>query len=582
MKLSVVIGLAIFVAGSFFGYKYLKKNIEFNSSSQIRYIIAEKITSFDPAVAFDDYSLLLLSQTYEALYQYHYLKRPYEIVPLLAEDLPKVSKDGTRFIIKIKQNIPYHDHPAFKGSTRYLKAQDFVNQIKRIAFKPVNSKGRWLFEGKVKGFNEFSDKIGDDLELMLSEKLEGVIAKDEYTLEFQLTKKDLQFPHYLTMNFLVPIPEEVIRYTHNDLKDSLTGTGPYYLDSWIEDKEYHLKKFKGYREDFYPTSGDRYANTKNLLSRKKLKIPIVENLFFIVEPSSQKQWEMLIADDVDILEVPPEYVSLLTDTVAGLPEDILSRKIQLKYAPSLSARWLGFNMNDPIVGGEKNYLLRKAIAYAIDRRAYKKEIFQNNCLEANSIFNPGILGHDPSQQLPYQFNLAKAKEFLTEAGYPEGKGLPELVYSTRNTRASGIVEAEFFKDQLKKIGIKVKINPLDWGDFQRLARAGKLQMWTDGWIYDYPDAENILQLLISSNHPGNNKSAYHNPKVDQLYESYISEPNQARKVEILHELEEKVLDDLPWIMLTYQSAYLLHQNRLKNFRHSSIIRNFMKYIEIEE
>ena len=109
-----------------------------------------------------------MGQALETLYQYHYLKRPFEAIPLLAKELPDISEDGRTYRIKIKENIYYHNHDNYLEKDRKLVAQDFVWQIKRLAFKPINSPGTWLFEGKIKGFNEFSRSVGVDFQKFLN------------------------------------------------------------------------------------------------------------------------------------------------------------------------------------------------------------------------------------------------------------------------------------------------------------------------------------------------------------------------------------------------------------------------------
>ena len=147
-KLIVFLGLVAVVFGLSFYLKMNKGSVE----QDINVVIYDEIKSFDPAVAFNDDSLLVMGQSLETLYQYHYLKRPFEAIPLLAKGLPEVSEDGRRYTIRIKENIFYHNHKKLLPKDRAVKAQDFVWQIKRLAFKSVKSNGAWLFEGKIKGF----------------------------------------------------------------------------------------------------------------------------------------------------------------------------------------------------------------------------------------------------------------------------------------------------------------------------------------------------------------------------------------------------------------------------------------------
>ena len=150
------------------------------------------ITSLDPAMAFDGKSLKLIAQSYEPLYQYHYQIRPFKIIPLLAEGMPQWNGERTSLTIKIKKGIRYHDHPLFEGKKRYVVAQDFINQLKRLAFKPLNSPGYGFFN-IIKGLEEFSKTVGNNVLLFAKTPISGAKAVDDYTLRFDLKRKSPNF-----------------------------------------------------------------------------------------------------------------------------------------------------------------------------------------------------------------------------------------------------------------------------------------------------------------------------------------------------------------------------------------------------
>lgn len=179
--------------------------------------------------------------------------------------------------------------------------------------------------------------------------------------------------------------------------------------------------------------------------------------------------------------------------------------------------------------------------------------------------------------MSYHYDKALAEEYLKKAGYKPGE--LTLEYSTRGTQEIHFDEAEFIKGQLKEIGINLKINVLEFSEFLKKGRAGELQFFTDNWIYDYPDAENVLQLLISPNHPGINKSAYTNKEVDALYQQLSKTMEKDERYEIMYKIEDIVDREIPWVMLMFESAYILHQKDLQNFRKSYFIRNHLKYLK---
>ena len=118
------------------------------------------VKTLDPAVAYDEFSWDVVPIIYESLYQYSYLDDPYKVVPLLAADLPTYSRDRKTVTIRLRQDVYYHDDKAFKeGKGRKIKAEDFILGWKRLALPSVQSKGFWIFDGKIKGLRELRTRL---------------------------------------------------------------------------------------------------------------------------------------------------------------------------------------------------------------------------------------------------------------------------------------------------------------------------------------------------------------------------------------------------------------------------------------
>jgi ABC-type transport system substrate-binding protein len=534
--------------------------------------------SLDPAKAYSDDSLIISAQVLEPLYQYHYLKRPYEIQPLVAEALPLIQQKGTVLKIKIRKKIAFHDHPAFQGKPRYLKAQDFVNQFKRLAMASLKSPGKSLFSGLILGFDDYGKKINEDWKKIKTTFLEGVVAEDDQTLMIKMSRAEPNMVYYLALNFAVPVPWEIIEFQANNLDKFLVGTGPYEY-SGFTNNYFAMKKFANYRQDFYPTAGDRYANVEKLLVSSKEKIPFIDEVRFYVTSQEEERWAMFLERKIDLLTVPKTFIPKLYDSNGELSAELKKKDIKLKHFPILANRWLSFNMKHPVIG--QNDFLRRAIAYAIDYSKYVQVLSQNTNLRANSILVPGISGYLPAKDFRFKYDPALAKEYLKQAGFDKPEKMPTIIYSTRGNQSIHIMEAEFIKKHLEAIGLKVEIEILAFPDFIRKGRAGELMFFTDNWLFDYPDGENILQLLVSRNFPGVNKSAYSNQRVDQLYDELKETINPDQRDRIIQQMEEIVFNDLPWIPLMYESSFVLQYPEIMNFRKSSIIRNYVKYLKIE-
>lgn len=536
------------------------------------------ITTLDPANAYDTQSLKAIGQSYETLFQYHYLRRPYVLEPLLADDFPQVEDGGKRYLINLKKDVPYHDHPAFKGQKRFLQAQDFVNQIKRLCFKPLNSAGAWTVIGRIKGAEEFQKSV-KSWEEMLSTPIEGAKAINEHTLQLKLTGPDSQILNILSMAFFAPIPEEVIRFTQNNFNETVVGTGPFIFGQWVKGEKIILHRFPNYRNSVYPTVGDRSAHTEGLIQTQKTKsIPFVGTVEMAIVKDDSIRYERFLKKEFDMIEVPRDVLEKAITANGELVKELLDKELNLQIYPSFSVRWLGFNMKDPLIGKNRN--LRLAIAHAIDAEGFTTEFTSNTGLPAHSIYLPGIPGYSPSTNIGFPYNLELAKQYLIKAGYPEGKGLPTFTYSTRSKSSQQMDQAIWLKKNLSQIGINIQVQELEFSDFLKKGRAGELQFFLDGWVYDYPRAENILQLLLTANAPGVNKSSYSNPQIEELYKKLMSSPEDHREP-LLQKIESIVQQDVPWILLFYNRSYLLSHHRLKNFRYASFVYNDLKYYDLE-
>lgn len=579
MRKSTIV-LVVLTLGFFSLALWSWNKLEFSplTSTHLRLPLDNKVESLDPAKAYSDDSLFVSAQVLEPLYQYHYLKRPYELQPLIAEGFPKISNKGKLVVIHLKKNVFFHPHPAFGGEDRELIAEDFVTQFKRLSLEELKSPGRGIFNGLIEGFQNYNSVIGGDWRKLPDVPLKGVKALDKYTLEIELLKSEPNINYYLALNFLAPVPWELVKYTGNKLDEILVGTGPYIYQG-EHDGALVMDKNKNYRDAFYPTSGDRYANVQKLLSSSKEKLPFIDNIRFEVINNEKERWDKFFNHEFDLLTVPKTYIDQLYDESGELAEEIKKRNLELKHFPILANRWLAFNMGDPLLG--KNKFLRQAIAYSIDYDEYIKLLSSNTNLRANSLLVPGISGYMPAKDFRFVYDPQKARKLIKEAGFDSPSSVPKIVYSTRGTQAVNIKEANFIKEQLEKVGLKVEIEILSFSEFLQRGRAGQLMFFTDNWLFDYPDGENILQLLYSSNFPGVNKSGYSNARVDELYNELKMTTNLDQRDNIFHAMEEIIFDDLPWIPMMYESSFVLHYPEIKNFRKSSIIRNYVKYLKIQ-
>ena len=213
----------------------LGKNSDVRNTLNLPVIV--KLKTLDPALCSDIYCTREAGYVYEGLIGYHYLKRPYELIPRLAESLPTISKDRKVYLFKITPGILFQDDPCFKvtkGKGRELVAEDFVYSIKRIADSKNLSPGWWVFDGKVVGLNEWREAGIQSGATDYSLPIAGLKALDRYTLRIELKAPSEQFLYGLATQYGFVIPREAVEYYDKDLGRNPVGTGPYRLVRWVQ------------------------------------------------------------------------------------------------------------------------------------------------------------------------------------------------------------------------------------------------------------------------------------------------------------------------------------------------------------
>lgn len=548
--------------------------------------LGDDVKSLDPALCYDTVSNTVMPLAMESLFEYHYLKRPLELQPLLAEAMPTVSKDKKTYTIKLKKGVLWQDDAAFpNGKGRELKASDFTYAWKRMLIPELQSPGTWIFDGKVVGWEAFRKKIveakGADREKLLQEPVEGMQTPDDYTIVIKLTQPYPQLLNVLAMGFGAPVAKEVTdKYGQQGLTQRMVGTGPFRLVSYVAGSKVILEKSPTFRGQTYPAEGDEEAKTMGLLAPAGQALPFAERIEFQIIKQSQPIWLQFMKGNLDAAGIPKDNFDAAIVNNELKPE-LKNKGIHLQKSEEAVIWYLNFNMKDKVVGGN-NANLRKAISMAVNREEYIQKFLNGRGVKATSIVPRVIAGYTGRTELVNDYNVEKAKEFLAKAGYPGGKGLPVLKFDLRGSDTSAKQSAEYIQKSLEVIGVKMDIITNTFPAYLEKEKNGNLQFFLGGWNADFPDAENFLFLLSSKNvAPGPNASNYVNPAFDRLYDQMAAmSPSPARN-EVIRKAEEIAFNDGVWGMLFYPVAYAMNHGWLKNYRPDSQISGEAKYFDID-
>lgn len=547
----------------------------------LRLSTPSKIKGLDPIYADDLYGGTEVSRAYEGLLQYHYLKRPYELIPNLSESMPTVSANGKVLTFKLKKGVLFQDDEAFRdsqGKGREMTAEDVVYSFKRLADPKLASSGWWIFDGKIAGLNEWREaaKAGPDY----SKQVEGLKAIDRYTVQITLTARSAQFLYALAMPFTFIVPREAVEKYGKEFINHPVGTGPFKIAEYNPNSKLVWVRNPTYRNETYPSAGESSDQADGLLADAGKPLPLADKLVVQVFEESQPMWLTFLSGKLDAAGIPKDnYQQAITATKELSPE-LKEKGIVLRKSADLDITHFSFNMTDPLFA--KNKHLRQAMSLAYDEDQFIEKFYNGRAIAAQGPIPPGIAGYDPTFKNPYrQYNVQKAKELLAKAGYPEGKGLPPIEYATLSDSTSR-QSTEYAQMMFGAIGIKLKVNTYSWPEFQSAVKTKKGQLWSFAWSADYPDAENFLQLFYSKNvSPGPNDANYVNPEFDKLYEKALTLQDGPERTALYKKMAAIVVEDCPWIFGAHRIVFSLTYSWLKNYKRHAFDHGSAKYLRIE-
>ncbi len=546
--------------------------------------LPSKIKTMDPGNIGDVYSSRVTAQCIESLYQYHYLKRPHKIIPMLAESMPKISKDGLSYTIKIKKGIYFVDDKCFPNSKgRELLAEDFVFAWKRLANIKYLSNNWWGFDDKIAGldeFREYTKTCSKEKPVDYSKKVEGLKAIDKYTLFIQLKRPWPQIIYTLASITTSPIAKEAVDYYGKDIGAHPIGTGPYKLKLWNRGSYIEMVRNEKFRDEFYPTEGADGDQEKGLLKDAGKKLPFIDKIFFIIFEETQPQWLQFLRGKIDASGIPKDNFAQAISSNWQLTEQMGNRGITLVKVREPSIFWIGFNMEDPVVG--KCLSLRKAISYAIDRKTFIDVFLNGRSEQAFGFIPPVMNSYNPNiKQIGQIYDKQKAIEMAAKAKKFFGGKMPVLTFSMPSADTRYRQMAQFYNKCFKEVGLKVEFEHSDWPTFLAKIKTKSAQMFTMGWIAGSPDVEGFLQAFYSKKDSDNtNDFNYVSDQFNTIYEKVKVMDESPKRIELYRKAEKIVLEDCPLAVTTHRTKYILYHDWLKNYKLPVFVDGTVKYQKI--
>ena len=468
----------------------------------------------------------------------------------------EASEDGLTWTFTMRDGLKWSD-----GTD--LNAKDFEYSFKRMVDPNTAAPYAETCLGMIDGFEEaagFPDADGNPTAEPNPEALNVKASEDGKTLTIVLSYPCSYFDKMAAFATMSPVQQATVEANGDSWctsADTFVSNGPYMITDWTPSERIVLTKNPNYVGGW--DSSKIVSDTITLL---------------LLEDSSASYAAYNSGEAVLVKDVPTDEIPSLTKAEDG--GDFYVDTILGTYYVSLNLQRDAF----------KDAKVRKALSLAIDRDYVANTIMQGTYSAADSIVGPGIVdesgyfhdnGNAPYISADYEANLAEAKKLLEEAGYPNGEGYPTIEYST-NDAGYHVPLAEYLQQAWGDLGITLTINKMEWSSFTPARRAGEYDVARNGWVMDYNDPSNMLDLFCTSN--GNNDGKYANPDFDAAIDA-SRVADSAEHFAQLHKAEDILMEDMGCLPIAYYNDYWLQSPTLKGTWHSPYGYWYLQYGYIE-
>jgi peptide/nickel transport system substrate-binding protein len=493
------------------------------------------VTSLDPAKASSFENIWVVNQLFNGLVE---MSDALSVEPCIARSW-QISADGLTYTFKLKDNVFFHDNEFFpEGKGRKVTAADFVYSFNRLLDAKVSNATTLLTYVDAKNGNPF-------------------VAENDSTFVIHMEKPFTPFLGILTMKYFSVVPKEIIEREGEEFRRKPCGTGPFQFKMWEEGSKLVFIKNPNYFE---------YEGNERLPHLDAVSISFIRD--------RESSFLAFMQGDLDMVSGVDAINTDEVLTSEGRLKEAYQPKFKMQTQPFLKTDYLGFFIDEqhPAVKNSplKIKAIRQAINYGFDRKKMVKYLRKNLGYPATAGFiPPGLPSFDEAKVKGYDYNPDKVKELLFLAGYPDGKGLPEISLATTEQY---LELAEYIQSQLSEFGIKMKIDVQKASVLFESIAHQKVNFFRKSWNADYPDAENFLSLFYSKNWSpkGFNYTHYQNPQFDILYEKSQSELNDSIRYDYYRQMDQLLIDNAPVVPLYYDQVVRLVQNNIEGLTSNSM------------
>ncbi len=462
---------------------------------------ASQPDTLDPAISHTSRSHQYVAHIFSGLVR---LDENLRVVPDLAERW-EVLDGGTRYIFNLRPDARFHNG-------RQVIARDVVFSLERAADPDTGSPTASTYLGDIVGVNA---KLAGE-----ARSISGLRILNDSTVEITIDGPKAYFLAKLTYSTAAVVDAENVA-AGPDWYRRPNGTGPFKLMQWEQDKRLVLES----NADFY---------------RGAPQIRRVEFLFLAGVPV-----QLYEQGEIDIAFVGGESLERLLGPQSPLNSE-------LNIYPELSIFYTGFNVTKPPFD---DALVRRAFAMALDVDRLVADVRGGYEQRADGLLPPGIPGYMRGSPT-IRYDPQEARRLLALSGYSGPQGLPPIVYTTSGQGGVDDTTAAIVDMWRQNLDVEVTVRQIPSTQYYERLEEEIDNLYEQGWIADYPDPENILDVLF---HTGatNNAGSYSNPAIDAILESARTEQEVTRRLGLYRQVNEMLLEDAAAVPLWYDRTYVL-------------------------
>ena len=480
--------------------------------------------TLDPALCSDATSASYIVEIFSGLVT---LNGDLEVVPDIAQSW-EVSPDGTTYTFHLRPGVRFHDG-------KEVVASDFKYSLERAASPETSSPVAEAYLGDILGVKE---RLRGE-----AEEISGVRVIDDETLQITIDAPKAYFLSKLTHPVAFVVDGENVA-SGQDWTKNPNGTGPFKLREWRQAQRIVLER----NEHFH-----------NGVAR-------VGRVTFLLVGNPMMMYE---EGEIDITPVWAANIDRVLDPTNPLSQELV-------IVPQLSTFYVGFNTTMPPFDDVK---VRQAFCRAVDKDKIIEILEKNAVSPAAGILPPGMPGYDEGLE-GLSYDVEEAQRLIAASSYREG--LPPIVFSVvgEGGMVSPVDVAIAWMWQ-QNLGVEAEIEGVEWETYLDELRGQGFQVFETGWLADYPDPENFLDILFHSQSVENSTS-YSNHEVDGLLEAARVESDFDARMEIYRQVEQTIVDDAPCLPLWFERDYLLVKPYVKGYSPAPMIIPHLKDIWVEK